>query len=236
MSSTGISNNSTASTMALGKWLVHIQSPPKEATAEILSGYFSKFGKVLSIRFIKSQHIEAEEAQKKILKNNPRMKADLDLDNRMLNSALLECESESMKTTILKEMHFLGKKIVKVREYMTKAQLKAHIENIRLTRIFLDNIPHHVQNEDLKKFFTSFGPVKIAYTTLNGKGKKGNKPKTGYVIFKNDGVIEKLDPSGIKMGKNTLLWHSFYIKNKQNSVKLKKLTSSKMSKQARHSQ
>jgi hypothetical protein len=76
---------------------------------------------VLGLKFIKSQHIEAEEAQNKLKREGKLDSRDLDLDNRMLNSALLECESEQMKSTILDQMHFLGKKIVKVREYMTKA-------------------------------------------------------------------------------------------------------------------
>jgi len=119
------------------------------------------------------------------------------MENRMLSSALLECESLKMKEDILGEMHFLGKKIIKVREYMTKDELKAHIDIIRLTRIFLVNIPHFVQNKSLKEFFSQYGEVKIAYTTLKAKGNKGKKPKTGYVIFKEKNVIPSLNKKGI---------------------------------------
>jgi hypothetical protein len=101
------------------KWIIHIQSPPKEATSQVLTKYFSKFGKVMNIKMIKSQHIEAEELKQK-LRGNCQAQSDLDLDNRMLNSALMECESEQMKKKILSNIHFLGKKVIKVREYMTK--------------------------------------------------------------------------------------------------------------------
>lgn len=165
------------------------------------------------MKFVKSQHVETKELQEKLKKGSITQK-DLDLDNRMLNSALMECESEKMKKTILGRMHFLGKKIIKVREYMTKTELKSHIENIRQTRIFLDNIPFNVDNDALKKFFSKFGVVKIAYTTVKGKNLNSKKPKTGYLIFEQAGIIDKLDKSGIRMGNTVLPWHSFYHKNK----------------------
>ena len=124
-----------------------------------------------------------------------------EVDSKMLSSALLECESEEMKSTILSKSHFLGKKIVKVREYMTKSQLKSHIEEIRLTRIFLKNIPSNVNNEQLKQFFTKFGKVKIAYATVKDKNPRSKKPKTGYVVFECKKIIPRLNKNGIKMGR-----------------------------------
>lgn len=52
---------------------------------------------------------------------------------------------------------------------------------------------------------------------ITTKGKKHNKTLQGYVIFEEKGIIEKLDPSGIRYQDQILKWSSYYYKNDSQS-------------------
>jgi hypothetical protein len=131
------------------------------------------------------------------------------------NSALLECSSLAMKEAILDNVHFFEGKAIRVRPYMDEAELIDHIETIRETRMFVNGIPSWFTNESLASFFTQFGEVKSAYIT---KEPTKNDQRLGYVIFKEKGVIELFNPSGIKIdAKHTLGWNSYYHKNDKKS-------------------
>jgi hypothetical protein len=47
------------------------------------------------------------------------------------------------------------------------------------------------------------------------------------VIFKDCGIIETLDKTGIRLGKDIIYWHSFYYKNKEQRSSFKNKTKKK---------
>lgn len=203
--------------------LIHIQSPPKEATMESLVKYFSKFGQVVNLRFFKGDYFKDPTAFlsfKQIKSRNEKRSRRAQIDTSTPNSALLECSSAKMKHAILNNVHFFANKAIRVRKYMDEQELSKHIQNIRDTRMFVDNIPPTMDNEGLKAFFSNFGPVKSAYIT--GDGKANSLTKFGYVIFEEKGILDTLNPSGIHFKSTKLYWSSYYNKNNKASSGSKK--------------
>jgi hypothetical protein len=45
---------------AQSKFIIHIQSFPKEATPDLFENLFSKYGKVLNVEFTRHNHVEDE--------------------------------------------------------------------------------------------------------------------------------------------------------------------------------
>ena len=178
--------------------LIHIQSPPKEATMDSLVSYFSKYGQVINLRFFRGDYFKDPTAFlsfRQVPRDKGKAPRRARIDTSTPNSALLECSTPAMKYEILNSVHFFAKKAIRVRKYMDEEELANHIQNIRDTRMFVDNIPSYLNNDSLKEFFSNFGPVKIAYIT--GDGKKSSKTKFGYVIFQKKGVLETLNKNGI---------------------------------------
>lgn len=195
--------------------LIHIQSPPKEASREQLISYFSRFGKVVSLKFFTGDyfnHMQANQSQNHAQKIQIA-KSLLQGSTSTPNSALLECSGPKMKEAILNQVHFYEGKAIRVRSYMDEEELIEHIETVRETRMFVNGIPAKFTNDTLFEFFSKFGEVKSAYITREpAKGEQ----RLGYVIFKEKGVIERFDPAGIVIDSNyTLGWSSYYHKNEK---------------------
>lgn len=192
--------------------LIHIQSPPKEASFDSLVKYFSQYGKVVNLRFFKGDYFKDPTAFLSFSHSkNGKNQNSSGINTSTPNSALLECSSKAMKEAILNNVHFFANKAIRVRRYMEEKELIQYIKQIRYTRIFVDNIPKYLTNEQLKEFFENFGPVKSAYIT--GDGKQSSKTKFGYVIFEDAGVVETLNRKGLKFNNTVLLWSSYYFKN-----------------------
>jgi hypothetical protein len=59
-----------------------------------------------------------------------------------------------MKTKILEGKHFIGKKILKIRDPMSKDELLEHVNHIRLTRMFITRIPFYFTEDLLTRYFS----------------------------------------------------------------------------------
>lgn len=136
--------------------LIHIQSPPKEASREQLISYFSKFGKVASLKFFTGDYFNQMQYNQGAINSQKVQfaKECLKFSTSTPNSALLECSSGKMKDAILNQVHFYEGKAIRVRSYMDEEELVKHIEAVRETRIFVNGIPPGFTNDSLAEFFT----------------------------------------------------------------------------------
>lgn len=197
--------------------IIHIQSPPKEASYVQLVNYFSHFGLVVSLKFFNGDHLKNNQ-KKKVPGKSSNNKSDETerISTSTPNSALLECYCKKMKQAILGDVHFFEGKAIRVRSYMDEDELIDHIELVRDTRMFISGIPQKFTNSDLATFFGNFGAVKSAYIT---KEISKNRERLGYVIFAEKGVLETLNSSGIVIDSaHTLAWSSYYHKNQKSNA------------------
>lgn len=127
-----------------------------------LFNYFAAFGNILTCK-----------AQ--MWHNNPQ---------KCRGFALVTAGDKETYDIILSSQHEIAGRNIECKVHIKdKSQLNDYSKSESDRKIFVSGLPKRVTDEELKSYFSYFGPVKIAYIVKHHKDKK---PKGfGFVIFEN---------------------------------------------------
>lgn len=93
--------------------------------------------------------------------------------------------------TKLKKEHFIEGFLVKTDVFLTGDEKLAKDAEVVRRKVYIGNLPRKITNQELKRFFSAFGPVQTAYVN-----EKGNRPRGayvfGFVTFEDQETARKL--------------------------------------------
>lgn len=137
-------------------------------TEETLSTYFKKFGKVESIYLKKKK-------------------------GKQINKGfcIVKFTDENSADRALKvKDHYINKRLVSCRKYLKGSKLKESRAKKNERKIYINGITPEITNEDITKFFESFGKVETGYSLKDEK--TGLSKDFGFVVFEEEGVVNKV--------------------------------------------
>lgn len=112
-----------------------------------------------------------------------------------LGWAILGLNSLKVKKKILQRQKFvlLGKSFY-AKKYLKGRQREKFKQNLWQRKLFVRGLPRSAKNKDLFNFFQKFGKLEDAYIIEKKpeKGRGGQYPKTGFLIFKEKERAEQL--------------------------------------------
>ena len=140
---------------------IFLGSLPREFNRKVLYNHFSRFGGIKSLKVLK------------------------DAKKKCTGCAILVCENQETRDTILGIEHKLFGKLIECHEYKRGRKLKQYNQELWRKRVFVKQIPQEFSTMRLKVLFEEmFGEVK--FSSLNKMRRKKRQQrglKTGFVTF-----------------------------------------------------
>ena len=99
------------------------------------------------------------------------------------------CQELSKLDKLINHSHFYRGRSLECRPFFSGAELKRYQKRFNKRRIYVGNLPPNMTDWGLFEEFSKFGDVIRAYTA-NNPDKQGRK--FGFIVFKEEGIIEKL--------------------------------------------
>lgn len=139
---------------------VFIGGLPVRADKDEIINFFSEYGTVLGCKMKKNQQT-----------------------GRSLGFAYLTVkEQETYEYLLNNNIEFQGR-MIDIKPRWTKKELANNIENQKLKKIFINNIPSECSNEDLQTYFSRFGRVSNSYVIRDAETQESKG--YGYILFHN---------------------------------------------------
>jgi len=148
---------------------------PSSMSEDAIRRHFVRYGKVDKVRILK----------------NPKTKASM-------GYAFVTMADPQVVQTILENTHIIEDRTVDVQLASKKGEKEQWKETMSKRRLYVSNIPSHIDNSDLEEFFSSFGEVRNSYVIRDYLTKVSLN--YGYVEFlEEDDAIRALSSKCLKL-------------------------------------
>lgn len=144
---------------------------PSSMTEDLIRDHFSKYDKIVNVRIMKDRKTKGSKGY-----------------------AFVTLTDYLIIPKILAEPQVIGDRTVDVQVASRRGEKEKWKEDQKKRRLFVSNIPSHVNNSALVAFFNKFGEVRNAYVIRDFVSK--NSLNYGYVEFVEPHVIDQILESG----------------------------------------
>ena len=127
---------------------------------------FSQFGKVKRVELVSQKN-----------------------SNRCKGFAFVTFQSEDDAIKVLNSKVSMNGRLLTIREQLKGRQLEDYKSRFKKRRMFVGDLPLGVTDADLSLAFGQLGEVEVAYLIKNHK--TGENSSFGYVLFKEEGAVER---------------------------------------------
>ena len=104
----------------------------------------------------------------------------------------------------------IGKKTLKMSPVHSIDSIFDQIEHLRMTRVYVDNLPTGMKSKDLGELFSKYGEIEKVFLVKKKKRLKDSR-RNGTIIFVEEDTVTKLPEQGVEYQGQRLVWKSYYF-------------------------